>query len=69
MTEGVAHVTRRKFLQRSGMFVAGMAASQLDPHRTGIIARPLLDVNVLARFVDPLPLPADSQAQRDPSQP
>ena len=57
MTERFAHITRRKFLQRSGMFVAGMAASQLNPHRTGIIARPMLDVNALPQFVDPLPLP------------
>ena len=57
MTERFAHFTRREFLQRSGMFVAGMAATQLNPHRSGIIARPLLDVNALARFVDPLPVP------------
>ena len=57
MTKRFAHLTRREFLQKSGMFVAGMAASQINPHRTGIIARPLLDVNALERFVDPLPLP------------
>jgi len=39
------------------MLVAGMAAMQVDPHRTGLIGRPLLDLNALARFVDPLPVP------------
>ena len=57
MTDRFAHLTRREFLQKSGMLVAGMAAAQINPHRTGIIARPLLDVNALERFVDPLPLP------------
>jgi spore coat protein A, manganese oxidase len=51
-------ITRREFLQKSGMLVAGMAASQVNPHRNGIIARPLLDINGLAKFVDPLPVPA-----------
>ena len=57
MTDRFAHLTRREFLQKSGMLVAGMAAAQINPHRTGIIARPLLDVNALEQFVDPLPLP------------
>jgi len=58
MTEGFPPVTRREFLQKSGMLVAGMAAMQVDPHRTGLIGRPLLDLNALARFVDPLPVSA-----------
>jgi spore coat protein A len=40
------------------MLVAGITAMQVDPHRTGLIGRPLLDLNGLAKFVDPLPVPA-----------
>jgi spore coat protein A, manganese oxidase len=58
MTERFPPVTRREFLHRSGMLVAGVAASKVDPRRTGLIGRPLLDLNALARFVDPLPIPA-----------
>jgi spore coat protein A len=57
MNDRFAHLTRREFLQKSGMLVAGMAAAQINPYRAGIIARPLLDVNALERFADPLPLP------------
>ena len=42
----------------AGFSTCGFAAGQVNPHRTGIIARPMLDVNTLARFVDPLPIPA-----------
>jgi spore coat protein A len=61
MTDRLAHVTRRDFLQKSGMLVAGFStcrfvAGQVNP-RTGTIARPMLGVNTLARFVDPLPIP------------
>src|SRR5258708_9908890 len=63
MTERFAPPPRREFLQKSGMLVAGLstrglAASQSNPRRTGVIVRPLLDMNTLARFVDPLPIPA-----------
>jgi spore coat protein A, manganese oxidase len=58
MRDKILHFSRREFLQKSGMFVAGFAALQANPHRTGVIARPQLDINSLARFVDPLPVPA-----------
>ena len=37
--------------------LAGLAAGQSLPTKNTIIARPLLDINSLARFVDPLPIP------------
>jgi spore coat protein A len=36
---------------------AGLATGQTNGHKTGIIARPLLNVDSLERFVDPLPIP------------
>lgn len=50
-------LSRREFLQTSGMALAGVAFSQSNPHKTGIIARPLLNVDALEKFVDPLPIP------------
>jgi spore coat protein A len=40
------------------MLLAGMAAGQSNPFRRGVLARPLLEMNSLARFVDPLPIPS-----------
>ena len=53
-------ITRRSFLQHSGM----TAAALLLPQRTHQpkLARPTLDPNNLAPFVDPLPIPAIAQA-------
>jgi spore coat protein A len=52
-----ASLTRREFLRRSGMLAAGLAAGQTNVHKTGIIARPLLNLGSLEKFVDPLPIP------------
>ncbi|HTU36338.1 MAG TPA: multicopper oxidase [Candidatus Acidoferrum sp.] len=49
--------SRREFLQTSGMALAGLAFGQSNPHKTGIIARPLLNLDALEKFVDPLPIP------------
>ena len=49
--------SRRQFLQGSGLFLAGLTFGQGNPRRTGVMGRPLLDLNSLAKFVDPLPIP------------
>jgi len=49
--------TRRQFLQSSSLFLAGLAAAQSNPRRRGVMGRPLLELNSLAKFVDPLPIP------------
>jgi spore coat protein A, manganese oxidase len=56
--------TRRQFLRNSGLLVAGYAAGgwQDNPHRRGIIARPLLVPDKLEKFVDPLPIPPLAKA-------
>jgi spore coat protein A, manganese oxidase len=56
MTQESVPVTRRAFLQKSGMLIAGLAADS-GARKSGVIAPPLLDVNSLAKFVDPLPVP------------
>jgi spore coat protein A, manganese oxidase len=50
-------LSRREFLQSSGMLLAGLAAGQGNQHRTGVIGRPLLNLGALEKFVDPLPIP------------
>ncbi len=57
MTKRLVPLTRRNFLQQSGALAAGLAAGQVFPQKTKSIQPPMLDVNALARFVDPLPLP------------
>ena len=49
--------TRRAFLQTSGMMVASLMARGAMKQREAIAANPL-DLNSLARFVDPLPIPS-----------
>jgi spore coat protein A len=58
MTRRFASLTRREFLRNSGLLAAGLAAGQTNVHKTGIIARPLLKLDSLEPFVDPLPMPA-----------
>jgi spore coat protein A, manganese oxidase len=53
-----AEFTRREFLKNSGLVMAGLAVGQSNPHRTGVLGRPLLDVSSLEKFVDALPIPA-----------
>lgn len=57
MTRRFFPFTRRKFLQNSGVLAAGLAAGQASLHKTADIARPLLELDSLERFVDPLPVP------------
>jgi len=56
-------LTRREFLRNSGIVIAGLAAGPGNPHRTGVIGKPLLDVNSLKKFVDALPIPAVAKPQ------
>jgi spore coat protein A len=59
MTKRFAFFTRREFLRNSGMFAATLAVGQAsNPKKTGVIARPLLNLSSLKQFVDPLPIPA-----------
>jgi spore coat protein A len=50
-------VTRRTFLQQSGMISAGLMIPQAMRKRQMPPVRPLLDPNSLMQFVDPLPIP------------
>src|SRR5271168_2360664 len=52
-----AILDRRQFLQGSGLFLAGLATRQTNPYKTGVIARPLLKLDALEKFVDALPIP------------
>ena len=51
--------SRREFLLGGGMVLAGAGLSieQTNARRTGVIGRPLLKLDELARFVDALPVP------------
>jgi spore coat protein A, manganese oxidase len=57
MTRRFASLTRREFLRNSGLLAAGVAAGQSNVQKTGVIARPQLNLGSLERFVDPLPIP------------
>jgi len=58
MVRNRADLSRREFLQNSGMILAGMSLPwQTNPHKTGVIGRPLLKLDALQPFVDPLPIP------------
>ena len=57
MTKTFLPFTRREFLRNSGLLVAGLAASQSNPHKTGVVGRSLLDLNSVPQFADPLPTP------------
>ncbi len=50
-------ITRRRFLQQSGMISAGLILPQANRSRHMPPVRPLLNPNSLAPFVDPLPIP------------
>jgi len=62
MTSRFRHLSRRAFLRESALLTAGLASgvggTRQNPHRTGIVTRPLLDVTSLEKFVDPLPIPS-----------
>jgi spore coat protein A len=55
-------VTRRRFLQQSGMISAGLMVPQAMRKRQIPPVRPLLDPNSLTQFVDPLPIPEVAHA-------
>jgi spore coat protein A, manganese oxidase len=65
-------VTRRTFLQQSGMISAGLMIPQAMRNRQMPPVRPLLDPNSLTQFVDPLPIPELARAngsRPNPSEP
>lgn len=62
MRDRIVPLTRREFLQHSGILVAGLATGQSAPLKTEIIAPPLLDLQALAPFMDPLPIPPRAAA-------
>ena len=50
-------ITRRTFLRQSGMMSAALMLPQAMRTRHTPSVRPLLNPNLLAQFVDPLPIP------------
>ena len=57
MTQNFRDLTRRSFLQQSGLLAAGMAMGHSAVRKLIPPASSVLDVNALARFVDRLPIP------------
>ena len=51
-------ISRRKFLQQSGLMTGVMLTHQVRHEMQGVKERPALDPNSLAPFVDALPMPA-----------
>jgi spore coat protein A len=57
-------ITRRDFLQRSGLLAATLSATRsglLNPSAQRAVIASALDVNTLPQFVDPLPIPEIAQ--------
>src|SRR5215472_6840380 len=50
-------ITRRRFLQQSGMTGAALMFQHPTRRQPAPALRPVLDPNTLAQFVDPLPIP------------
>ena len=50
-------ITRRIFLQKSGLMTAALVAHQTTRAVREVVTRPTLDPNSLKPFVDPLPIP------------
>jgi spore coat protein A, manganese oxidase len=50
-------ITRREFLQRSGVAAAAIMLPQQGNRPTLVMTRPTIDPTSLAQFVDPLPIP------------
>jgi spore coat protein A len=57
MTQRFVSITRRAFLQQSGLLVASLAAGQSASRGVGQSNSPMLNIRSLAQFVDPLPIP------------
>jgi len=55
-------LSRRGFLQGSGLMLAGLAGLQTEPKKVRQIGRPLFQLDTLEKFVDPLPIPAVAKA-------
>jgi len=49
--------TRREFLRNSAALAAGLAITQTNPRKTGLISSPLFNLATLPHFVDALPVP------------
>src|SRR5215831_4639978 len=58
MRNRTGFLSRRKFLQNSGMFATAFAVGQSKARQIKSPTRPLLELSKLERFVDPLPIPA-----------
>jgi len=56
-------LTRREFLRTSGALAVGLAAGQSNTRQPAATAHPLLNVNYLEKFVDPLPIPSVIRAR------
>lgn len=72
MRKQPARLSRREFLRSSGIVAAGLVTGQVNVHRTGIKARPLLKIDAVEKFVDPLPVPRVLQPggkRQNPEQP
>ena len=50
-------ITRRKFLQQSGIAAAAVMMPQMAHRQPPKLVKPVLDPNTLTPFVDPLPIP------------
>jgi len=55
-------ITRREFLQKSGLMTGAMLTHQSGHKGAGVLARPALDPNSLTPFVDALPIPAPAKS-------
>ena len=51
-------LSRREFLRTSGFLATGLVVRQSSVPQRSVIARPLLNVEALEKFVDPLPIPS-----------
>jgi spore coat protein A, manganese oxidase len=64
MRKGSLRLTRRAFLESSGLFLANVAVAQSVARKRVTIAPTLLQLDSLAPFVDPLPIPKVIQPVR-----
>jgi hypothetical protein len=55
-------ITRRRFLERTGILPAGISVSKLPSPQPQLTT---LDPDKLSPYVDPLPIPQIAQAQRN----
>jgi spore coat protein A, manganese oxidase len=55
-------ITRRRFLEKSGLMAGAMLTHQAGHKGMGVRARPALDANSLEAFVDALPIPETARS-------